>query len=1502
VAGEVRPDGAVLVVGGGIAGTQASLDLARAGYKVYLVERSPAIGGAMAQLDKTFPTNDCAMCTLAPRLVDAGRNEDIEKLTCSELVGLEGEPGAFKATIRKAARYVDESKCIGCGDCAEACPVEVADAFDETLRARKAIFKLYPQAIPNAYAVDKAGKASPCTVACPAGVNAHGYVALAAEGRWEEALDVVEEVLPLPGVLGRICPHPCEEACNRSSVEQPLSICALKRFLADKVERPLPEKTTGVTGKKVAIAGSGPAGLTAACLLARKGHDVTIFEALPVAGGMLRVGIPDYRLPPEVLEEEIARITALGVDLKLNSPIGGDNGVDQLLNGGGFDAVFMATGAHTGMGLSIVGEDAQGVVPGVDMLRRLNLGEEVTVGKTVIVVGGGDVAMDAARSALRLGADKVMIHYRRTRREMPASVEEIEDALAEGIELHELVAPKEVLTNDGVMYGVRFVRMKLGAPDASGRRRPLPIAGSEFVVLADMLVTAIGQRPDATVWDEAGLEATRWSTAVVDELTMQTSRPEIFAGGDGVSGPARAIDAVAAGGRAAESIDRFLNGADLEEGRDLATLPTVSADELTRPRQRAWRQHMGELDPSARLGSFVEYKQGLTEEQVIEEAKRCLDCAVCCECERCVEACDADAIVHDDVDAELVLDVGAVLLAPGFETFGPTDKLELGFPYYDNVVTSMQFERLLSSGGPHEGEILRPSDGEHPKKVAFIQCVGSRQKDHDYCSSVCCMYATKEAIIAKEHQPGLDCHILYMDLRAFGKGFEDYYERAQELGVRYSRCRPSTIRELPDSRSLVIDRVEPTGEMVSEEYDLVVLSAGLRTSKGVRELAERVGVELDAHGFAKTGPMAPVDSSREGVFVCGPITEPKDIPETVTDASAAAARMMAWLSAGRGTAVADRPLPPEKDQAGQEPRIGVFVCHCGRNIGGYLDVPEVMEFAKTLPGVVYAEHNLYTCSNDTQDVIKQVIEDNDLNRVVVASCTPRTHEALFRDTIREAGLNKYLFEMANIRDQCSWVHMDLHAAATGKAKRLLAMAVAKAALLEPLKTNSMKINQDALVIGGGMSGMSAAINLGDQGFAVHLVEREDELGGNLRHVHGALDGSDPQAILAETIDKVQAHPKVTVHTNAVVSELAGFVGKFTSTIDHPEAGAGGTPLRSDGPKGRVPDGPANGASVEVNHGAIVLATGAEELQTDAYLRGSDPRVITQRELSEKLANRESVGKQVVMIQCVGSRDEEHPWCSRICCTAAVKNALLIKQADPDASVWVLFREMRTYGLNEQYFTKARRLGVRFVRYELDAPPDVRTVEEALRVTIADPVLGRDLQLEPDTLVLAPAIVPRGDAEEIGKLLKVPLTADGFYLEAHMKLRPIDFATDGIFLAGLAHSPKSAKESVAQALGAAGRAATVLSQETMELDAVVSQVVPENCDGCAFCIDTCPYQALGLIGEGARERKVEVNEALCKGCGVCMATCPKEGIFVRNFRIDQLQAMVDAALSMPGLGG
>ena len=847
-------------------------------------------------------------------------------------------------------------------------------------------------------------------------------------------------------------------------------------------------------------------------------------------------------------------------------------------------------------------------------------------------------------------------------------------------------------------------------------------------------------------------------------------------------------------------------------------------------------------------------------------------------CKSCENFCEAGAIDYEQQDEISEVDVGAVVLSPGFEQFDPDLKKELGYSRYPNVLSSLQFERLLSASGPYLGEILRPSDEKHPKKIAWLQCVGSRDVDCNYCSSVCCMYATKEAIIAKEHQPDLDCTIFYIDMRAFGKGFDAYYERAKELGVRYIRCRPSSVKEVPATKDLKITYQKDAGEIATEDFSMVVLSTGLRPPSAVRELADKFGIKLNEHGFADTQGFAPVETSKSGVYVCGPFAGPKDIPETVMEASAGATKAMALLKDERGTLITHKEYPPEKDVSGQEPRIGVFICHCGRNIGGYADVPSIVEYARTLPNVVYAEDNLYTCSTDTQEQITQLIADEDLNRVVVASCSPRTHEPLFRNTCREAGLNEYLFEMANIRDQCTWVHMNEPEAATHKAKDLVRMAIAKARLLEPLYKGSLKVNNDALVIGGGLAGMTAAINLADQGFKVSLVEKEQELGGNFRHIHSLLDGENPQEQLARMVEKVNSHENIDVYLGAQVAAVDGSVGNFTSTI------------RQDGKE------------TEVGHGTAIVAAGACEYEPTEYLYGKDPRVITQRCLDEWLAeDKDEVknAKSVVMIQCVGSREEERPYCSRVCCSQAIKNSIALKEAKPRTDVYVLYRDIRAYGFLEQHYRRARELGVRFIRYEDDKKPEVSAGQAGLRVLCFDPMLNIPVSVDCDLLVLSAAIIPNEGVDELGKLFKVPLNQDKFFLEAHMKLRPVDFATDGIFMCGLAHSPKSVAESIAQADAAAARAATILSKDEIEIDATISEVVDAYCDGCAYCIDPCPYNALALIEymfKGSIKKTVERDGALCKGCGVCMATCPKKGIFVRGFKLEQLSVMAEAALA------
>jgi heterodisulfide reductase subunit A-like polyferredoxin len=1473
--------GAVLVVGGGVGGMQASLDLAEAGYKVYLVEEATSIGGKMAQLDKTFPTNDCAMCTLAPRLVDAGAHLNIEKLTGATVESLRGQPGRMEVVLSMKARYVDLA-CTGCSLCVEKCPVRLDSEFDEGLVKRTAISRRYPQAFPGALAIDKDG-VSPCRMACPAGVNAHAYVALVAQGRYAEALEVQRRGNPFPAMIGRVCTHPCELDCSRSALDGGIGVRSLKRFLADweaadPQRRAAPPRVEVKRTEKVAVVGSGPAGLMAARELALRGYQVTIFEALDEPGGMLRYAIPAFRLPKEVVAREIKEtVLDLGVELRTGARLGVDITLDDLRRH--HQAVILAIGAWQGARLDIPGEDLGGVVDAVPFLTAVNSGHPPELGgKRVLVIGGGNSATDAARSALRLGAE-VMVLYRRTREEMPAYPWEIDEALEEGVQITYLMSPNRVVGEQGRVTGLECTRMRLGEPDASGRKRPIPIPGSETTVPADLVIAAIGQRPDASGLAGVSVDARR-GVVLADALTLETSVPGVFACGDVVVGPDIAVAAVAEGRIAAISADRWLRGEDLKADRQAA--PRVKAEKSLAGVARQRRTTMRLLPLDERRTTFRELEQGFSEAEARAEASRCLSCGGCCECLLCVQACEKGVIDHQlAAEQKRTIEVGAVILAPGFDLFDARQRPELGLGRFPNVVTSMQFERLLSASGPNAGELLRPSDHQHPRTVAFLQCVGSRDVAHDYCSSVCCMYATKEALIAKEHLPDLECSIFYIDVRAFGKGFEAYYQRAQDAGVEYLRCRPSEVAAVPGSDSLLVRYLDEHQGLVSKEFDLVVLSCGMVPPRTAPGLATALGFELNRHGFARTGGFHPVETSRPGVYACGAFAGPKDIPETVVEASAAASKAMNLLSAARDTLTTRRQYPAERDVSGQEPRIGVFVCHCGKNIGGVADVPAVRDYAATLPNVVYAGDNLYTCSADTQVVIKQKIEEHALNRVVVASCTPRTHESLFRGTCREAGLNPYLFEMANIRDQDTWVHMHEPEKATQKAKDLVRMAVAKARLLEPLQNRFVAVEHDALVIGGGMAGMTAALELADQGFTTHVVERSGTLGGHMRRIHYLLEEElDPQQELAATMARVRSHPRIRLHLSTSVVSVAGSIGNFETTV---KAGEGTTSFK---------------------HGVVVVATGASGYLPKEYLYGQDPGVVTQLELEEALAGVPGGAlevarlQSVVMIQCVGSRQPDHPYCSRICCSAAIKNALRLKKLRPEAQIYVLHRDVRAYGFGEEHYRRARQQGVTFVRYDPAARPEVVRRDGRLVVTVQEQGLGRTMELPADAVVLSAGIVADAGSEALAQQLKVPLNQDRYFLEAHMKLRPVDFATDGIFLCGLAHSPTGIRESVAQACAAASRAATILSKGRIELDAIVSQVVDENCDGCAYCVDPCPYHALTLIEYmrgGEVKKTIERDIAVCKGCGVCQATCPKGGIVVSHFKLPQLIAMVHAAL-------
>jgi heterodisulfide reductase subunit A len=995
--------GAVMVVGGGIAGMQSSLDLADSGYKVYLVDKSPSIGGAMAQLDKTFPTNDCAMCIMAPKLVETGRHRNIELITNSVVKDVKGEAGNFKVSVAKTSRYVDEEKCTGCGICTQKCPVEVIDEYNKGLKVRKAIYVQYPQAVPLIFSIDK-----------------------------------------------------------------------------------------------------------------------------------------DH----------------------------------------------------------------------------------------------------------------------------------------------------------------------------------------------------------------------------------------------------------------------------------------------------------------------------------------------CIGCGNCERHCEAGAIAYGQEHESMDLNVGSIIVSPGFDEFDLLKKRkEYGYGRFPNVVSSLELERMLSATGPYGGMVLRPSDGEVVKKIAFIQCVGSRDRSigNPYCSSVCCMFAIKESVIAQEHNPGLEATIFFMDMRAFGKEFDDYYVRAEkEHGIRFVKNnRVSSIAEDSKTNNLLVTYIDK-GELVQEVFDMVALSVGMTAPRDAKEMSKIMGIELNDYEFCSTEILfSPLETSRPGIFVGGAFGAPKDIPDSVSEASGAAAKASSVISSERGKLVTVKEYPPEKDISQDEPRIGAFICHCGINIGGVVDVPDVVEYAKTLPNVVYAENNLYTCSQDTQKKIREKIEENNLNRVIVASCTPRTHQPLFQNTCAEAGLNPYLFEMANIRDQCSWVHMHEPKKATQKAKDLVRMVIAKAGLLEPLKRVPIDVKSSGLVVGGGLSGMTAASELSKQGFDVYLVEREPELGGLMKRIHYEMVGekTDIQKKLKELISNIENDDKINVFTSSSIKDIGGYMGNFVTVIDQ------------------------NGEEKEIEHGIVIVATGGEEYKPKEFLYGKNENVMTQLEFEGILGDKKELDADtIVMIQCVGSRNEERPYCSRVCCTEAVKNALKVKEINPNSNVYILFRDIRTYGFSEVFYEEAARQGVKFIRYDDDTPPEV-TDEDGLAVKIMDPFLGEEITIKPDMLVLSAATIPHTDNFDLAQHLKVPLSKHKFFLEAHMKLRPVEFATEGVFLCGLAHSPKFFEECVSQASAAVSRASTILSKKTLEAEGMVSSVDEEICSGCGTCVTICPFNALSK-DEGGIAR---VTEVLCKGCGTCSASCPEKAITIKQFTDAQLIAQVVAAI-------
>ncbi len=849
-------------------------------------------------------------------------------------------------------------------------------------------------------------------------------------------------------------------------------------------------------------------------------------------------------------------------------------------------------------------------------------------------------------------------------------------------------------------------------------------------------------------------------------------------------------------------------------------------------------------------------------------------------CTLCQRVCAADAIDFKQTPEKIEINVGAILLSPGIEPYDPRAREEYHYGEFANVVTALDYERLLCATGPYEGEILRVTDKKHPHNIAWISCVGSRrvtERDNSYCSAVCCTYTQKQVILTKDHDAEARCTIFHNDVRSFGKDFERFYQRTENLpNVRFLRSYASIVKEDPFTRNITLRYTTPQG-VKEEEFDMVVLAVGLVPPASLRELAKKFDIELNGHGFCKTNPTSPMETSRPGIYVSGAFAGPMDIPESVLSASGAGSLCGELLDYRRGKLSTERVYPLERNVAAEEPRVGVYVCHCGANIGRVVNIPSAVEYALTLPNVVHAEESLFICSTEAAQRLANSIQEKGLNRVVVAACTPRTHEPLFRDTLREAGINQYYFEFANIREHCSWVHSKEKEAATEKAQDLIRMSVARACCLEPLQEFNLPVDKKALVVGGGIAGMNCALSLANQNHEVHLVEREKELGGMAKKIHYTLEGLDVQDYLKNLIAQVYRNPLIHVYTDATIPEATGYVGNFVTKV---KSGRG---LK------------------EIKHGATVIAIGAQEYKPTEYLYGQDERVLTQLDLEERIAGGDEKilnAANLVMIQCVGCRNEDRNYCARICCTHAVKNALKLKEANPRMDISILFRDMRTYRYAEDSYRDASEKDVKFIRYEpADAPQVEAVVEEglpALRVTVADPILGKRLALDADYLALSVATIPSASSQEVARLFKVTLGPDGFFTEAHVKLRPVDFAAEGVFLCGTAHYPKHILEAINQAYGAAGRATVLLSQDAVIASGSVCEVNEEDCISCGACITACSYGAIEFAQTPAG-RKARVNAVLCKGDGLCNAKCPTNAIQLKHYTDREIYQQLDAEI-------